>query len=230
MFFECYSLEKITIQNVEILSSEQFHFFKSNVSSIGSQSFDSVHILSVILSNGILAINSTVFSGCLKLSSLIVEKPFNAFSEWKVLLLLSFKNLTVDSYPLIINKVLNLSGSNISYIPPSVFQGSGIIEAFLPNSVSSIEKSVFQDCYNLQKVTIEYPFREINSNLFQSCSNLTFISINKFPLLSNNTLQFNSSAVNSIKSNSFSNLSSMFLIFLKILQELILMLFQKRPF
>lgn len=161
--------------------------------SIGSQSFHFIHISSVILSKGISTIDKTIFYGCLKLSSLIVEKPFNAFSEWKVLLLLSLQNSFFTDDQLIINKVFNLSGSNISYIPPSVFQGSGIIEAFLPNSVSSIEKSVFQDCYNLQKVTIEYPLREINSSLFHSYTNLTFISINKFPLLSNNTLQFNGS-------------------------------------
>ena len=66
---------------------------------------------------------------------------------------------------------------SVTTIGSGAFSGSGLTSVTIPNSVTTIENSAFEECSSLTSVTIPNNVTTIGSGAFRSCTSLTSITI-----------------------------------------------------
>lgn len=150
----------------------------------------------VVIPEGVVAIQSSAFSGCESLASVTIPKSMraigiNVFKGCTSLAEIRFEG-TMAQWEKVKKNVLSFgrhSGDNcINYITctdgnvplPYYFIKNGILKwwcfgdtkAIIPASVTKIEKYAFQNCNSLVSVTIPKSVKEIGDNVFDSCTSL----------------------------------------------------------
>jgi hypothetical protein len=70
----------------------------------------------------------------------------------------------------------------ITVIPNSLFEGSGITEIVIPNSVTRIELLAVDNCKKLTAVTIPESVTEIGEYAFSNCPELTTVNLPSHPI------------------------------------------------
>ena len=126
-----------------------------------SNAFNSSGLKSLTVAYGITAIPMGMCDGCEQLSSVALADSVttiatNAFRNTKALKKIDLKKVqTIDGY---------------------AFQGSGLTDLVLPESVKKVESRAFEACTSLMKVTIKAADLTLdNNNTFAGCSSLNTV-------------------------------------------------------
>ena len=126
-----------------------------------SNAFNSSGLKSLTVADEITAIPIGMCDGCEQLSSVdladsVTTIAMNAFRNTEALKEINLKNVqTINSYS---------------------FQGSGLTDLVLPESVKTVESRAFEACTSLTKVTINAADLTLdNSNTFAGCSSLNTV-------------------------------------------------------
>ena len=211
-FYDCSGLTSVTIGNgVKSIGDYAFCGCSSltevtignGVKSIGNSAFSGCRGLqSVTIGNDVTSIGQFAFQNCSGLTSVTIPDSVTSIG-WNAFLFCS--SITRIDYSGDISGWLNISGLNylmdyvssscelyisgtkveelvipdgVTSIPDSAFQNlAGITSVTIPDSVTSIGSSAFNNCSGLQSVTIGNGVTDIGEYAFYGCSGLTSVTI-----------------------------------------------------
>lgn len=185
-FEKCVNLEKITIP--------------SSVTSIGNYAFQQSGLKSIVIPEGVINIGYCSFRGCPNLKHVTIPASVmsieNAFEKsYKITSIIvdeNNANFSCDTYGALFNKdktvLINYPVGNErkTYVLPdtvktidwSVFYNCRSLEAVtVPDSVTKIERFAFANCENLKSVALGKNIEEIGMCAFQNCKSLKEIVI-----------------------------------------------------
>lgn len=193
-FYGCKELASITIPNSVV--SIGYNAF-ANCSSLTSITIpSSVTSLASSGPNGQGSIKSSIFYGCIKLSSIKVENGNSVYdsrdncnaiikTDTNELLFGCQNTVIPNSVTSIGDLAFTSKGLTAITIPNSVtnigcyaFEGcTGLSSIIIPNSVTSIKDYAFADCKKLTSVTLSTSLTSIKGCTFRGCSELASITI-----------------------------------------------------
>ena len=202
-FCYCFSLISITIpDSVTEIGNYAFRFCSSltsvtigdSVTSIGEYAFSQCSSMtSIIIPNSVTEIGSSAFYYCDSLTSVtipdsVTEIGSSAFSRCNNLKSFYGKFASDDNRCLIVNGELNSFApanlttysipDSVTSIGESAFENCNSLTSItIPDSVTEIGEEAFEDCFSLTSVTIPDSVTEIGSYAFSGCRNLTSITI-----------------------------------------------------
>ena len=134
----------------------------NSLTSISSSAFYHCTGLKKVVADSVKVINSSAFNGCRKLTDFDISN------------VISIGNAVF--YECLKFNPLELS-SELVYLGNDAFCYSGITEVSIPNTLTTINSSVFSHCIQLQKVTLPNTLTTISSSAFSGCSNLIEINL-----------------------------------------------------
>lgn len=190
VFYECSSLSYINLNGVQ---------------TIGDQAFYNCSKLNGIDLSTVLSIGYSAFCNCSSLESIDLSSAISIGQGWwsdgE-----SFYNCTSLKDVIL--------GNNLQRIYRRAFSNTAIESISIPESITSIEQEVFENCSNLTNVEIPSSVTSIGVEAFRSCTKLANISLTT-GLVSIGTSAFYGctsleeitipATVNSIGSNAFDN-------------------------
>lgn len=163
LFYKCSNLESITIpESVTVIESSSFY---------GCTSLSEITIPS-----SVTEIEGHAFYGCTSLSEITIPSSVTSLSQYAFLKCTSLTEINVDaenSNYASVDGVLYNKEKTLLIHCPSGKEGSVII----PNSVTSIGASAFEECKKLTHVELPEGITNIDHIAFRYCYNLTGISI-----------------------------------------------------
>ena len=149
----------------------------NSVTSIKNYTFSGcTSLTSVTIPNSVTSIGESAFQNCSSLTSVIIQSSVtniatSAFSGCNKL-----KNIYFTGTPAQwCNK--SWSPANVSSSYDLYVQNAKITDLTIPNNVTSIGKSAFQNCSSLISVNIPSSVTSIGESAFQNCSSLTSVII-----------------------------------------------------
>ena len=156
------------------------------VTEIGRGAFrDCIDLKSLTLTPSIRTIGTDAFAGCTGLTDLYIGcdgsvLPRNAFADCSSLTAVTiatksvpgklFANLPITSVAL---------GDSLEKIGEEAFRGTSVTELVLPESVRNVGSKAFDDCRQLESVTILCDADALPPDAFKGCTNLKSITIRK---------------------------------------------------
>ncbi len=151
------------------------------------QSYSSA-IKTVIINDGVTSIGGNAFYNCSSLTSVTIPNSVTSIGEGAFVKTGIYNNAANwENGVLYINDCLikakqSVSGSYIikestRLIGEGAFGGCSLTSITIPNSVTSIGRSAFYECYSLSSVTIPNSVTSIGGEAFVSCFSLTSINV-----------------------------------------------------
>lgn len=189
VFNQCSSLPTVTIPN-SVTTIDSYAFYScsgltsvnigSGVTSIGQSAFNHCSSLtSVTIPNSVTSIGNSAFNSCSGLTSCTIGSGVTSIGTG------------VFQYCSALQKVIipNIAGwcalsfsseDNPIYYAHHIYsdENTEITNLVIPNSVTSIGQSAFENCYGLTSVTIPNSVTNINKYVFYGCSGLTSVTVN----------------------------------------------------
>lgn len=205
-FFGCSGITSIVLPNsVENIGEDAFGncmelqnvTFGSRVTSIGNGAFSNCQGLkSVTIPDSVKSIEDTVFFNCQNLQNITIGNGATNISGYAFYGCFNLANIAVspnnpkydsrNNCNAIIETATNtlIAGCKNTTIPDGIicisegaFQGAGITNVIIPDSVTKIGSNTFAGCYNLTNITIGDSVTSIGDGAFRDCSQLTSITI-----------------------------------------------------
>ena len=136
-----------------------------NVTHIGKNAFHGCYFLeSIILNNGITAIEDHSFQYCENLASIIIPDSIKTIGKE-----------AFDDCTSLVSVTLN---EGITHIGDFTFRNCSNLQSItLPESIVSIGKGAFEGCTSLTSINIPSNVSSIGDCAFESCTNLSFMSV-----------------------------------------------------
>ena len=148
-FYKCSSLTSVTIG--------------SGVTSIGEYAFSGcTSLTSVTIPNSVTSIGDSAFSGCTSLTSITIPNSVTSIGNYAFESCRSLTSVTLDN-----NAIVSADRRSDTSMK-SIF-GNQVRTYVLGNSVTSIGKSAFYDCFGLTSITIPESVTSIGSTAFSDC-------------------------------------------------------------
>ncbi len=184
MFYGCTKLETVNIpETVTEIGASAFYNCKAmtfegvsvaHISKIGASAFYGCESLVSIDISSVTTLNSSVFQGCISLASVKLSDDLSSIGST------AFKGCTAL-------KQIDLP-ENLSEIKNGAFAGSGLTSIVIPqyvtvlgNSISSVSDTsnaqTFQDCVDLERVTLPEGFEKLGGYIFKNCTSLKYINL-----------------------------------------------------
>lgn len=188
MFKDCESLKKVTLSNgIESIPAATF--------------FNCDSLKSFTISAGVKYIGESAFGCC---AQLMEYKTSSENTNYQATdgILYDKKGTVLVSYPsgkdersYTVKDGITTIGSGAFYgceaiqkvvLPDTVkeifwkaFAKSGLTEISLPDSVGSIGKEVFKNCYNLKKINLSNKIQKLEDGVFENCKKLEQITLSQ---------------------------------------------------
>lgn len=162
-FRECFSLENITIPtNVEIVDDFAFYDCRNlssieieeGVQAIGTYAFYRANITNVTIPSSIIYLGGGVFKGCLNLVSIKVDDANQVYMSDDEGVLFEIEDMKLVQYP---------CGKEGDYV--------------VPDGVTSIVASSFEEAQKVTSVTIPASVEEIGFGSFLACTSLESFAV-----------------------------------------------------
>ena len=135
------------------------------------------NIKSVIIENGVTSIGDYAFLSCTSLTSVTIPNSVTSIGDRAFYNCTSLKSIEVSennkNYASIDGVLFNKDKSELITYPT----GKTDSEYAIPNSVTSIGRSAFEDCTSLTSVTIPDSVTNIGVSAFSECISLTSVTI-----------------------------------------------------
>ena len=186
-FYDCSSLESIVIpDSVTSIGYQSFYFCDSlksivipdSVTSIGEMAFSHCDSLeSIVIPDSVISIGDEAFDSCRSLESIVIPDSVTSIGEMAFSHCDSLEQITVDedneyyssdAYNVLFNK----DKTELIRYPV----GNSRTEYTIPDSVTSIGRSAFYGCSNLESIVIPDSVTSIG-NAFSHCTSLESIVI-----------------------------------------------------
>ncbi len=187
-FYKCKSLTSVTLPNS--LKTINYSVFKdcvsltsitipNSVNSIGDNVFSNcTSLASITIPNSVKTIGKGTFSNCTKLASVslgtgVTKIGEGAFAECKSLDSVyindvgAWCNITFDSW----------ASNPFEYAQNLYIKGKLATDVVIPNGVTNITDSAFQNYSKLKSITIPNSVKNIGAYAFSNCTNIASITI-----------------------------------------------------
>ena len=177
----------------------------NSVTSIGSRAFyDSYFLTSITIGSGVTSIGYCAFASCPSLTSITIPNSVKSIGDEAFINCYSLTSVTIgnsvtsigysafsscSSLTSIIVKAGNTTYDSRENCNAIIETASNTLVAgcqttTIPNSVTSIGKHAFYDCYSLTSITIPNSVTSIGDYAFNDCSSLTSVTINSDAIVS----------------------------------------------
>ena len=169
-FYNCKKLRNVTFGNgIKKIPSFTFKYsgitsieIPNTVTDIGEDAFEECDGLSeIVIPEGVAYLGTHTFGDCSNLESVYIPSTlgyaYSPFYNCKKL-----RNVTF--------------GNGIKKIPSFTFKYSGITSIEIPDTVTNIGESAFEDCRSITSICIFYINTTISKNALKNCNNITIYS------------------------------------------------------
>lgn len=186
-FYECTSLESITIpNNVKSIDDGVFEGCTSLVSitisdsviSIGKCAFDSCDSLtSVTIPDSLISIGKDAFDSCNSLTSVTIGNSVTSIGEHTFYGCTSLKSVYISDISAWCNIDFGYGSNPLSNGADLYLNYEKVTDLIIPDSVTSIDDYAFYGCTSLRSVTIPDSVILIDDGAFCGCRSLTGITV-----------------------------------------------------